>query len=156
MESHEIFREAMNRTGIKTIAGHLRLSTSLLYKWCQPSDTPDASGAANPLDRVRHFCAFTGDASPVMWLCEQCGGYFVRNPDPGEAPPDLMMLDETRRIVREFSQLFDAITKSLDEDGTVSPCEAERIRREWEDLKRVGEGFVRACEAKKSPSTGEN
>ena len=150
MQSHEVLKESVSHAGAKVLSSRLGISSSLLYKWCQPSDSPDASGSTNPLDRILRFCEATGETAPVEWLCEQCGGFFCCNPDVETDPSPFQMMDETRQIVREFSELLDAITVSLNDDQKLTTQEAGRIRREWEDLKRVGEGFVHACEKKTS------
>ena len=70
MESFEILKQAVNNLGVKSIAADMNLSTSLIYKWCQPKDTPDAAGADNPLDRIAKIYDLTGDDTPVRWLCD--------------------------------------------------------------------------------------
>ena len=52
----------------------------------------------------------------------------------------------TRRIVREFSDLLDVLTESIENDGVIDLKEAESIRTEWEKLKSSAESFVSACE----------
>ena len=56
MESHEVLKKAMDNLGVKSVASKLNLSTSLVYKWCQPSESPNDSGAENPLDRLDRIC----------------------------------------------------------------------------------------------------
>ena len=146
MQSHEVLKESVRHAGVKALSSHLNVSGSLLYKWCQPSDCPDASGSANPLDRILHFCEATDDTSSVEWLAEQCDGFFCRNPDVETDTIPIGMASETRRVVREFSELLDAITDGLEDDERISRPETERIRKEWEDLKRAGEHFVSTCE----------
>ena len=52
----------------------------------------------------------------------------------------------TQKILQEFSDLLDAVSSSVENDGDIDAKEAKRIRREWEDLKRITESFVVACE----------
>jgi hypothetical protein len=145
MKSHEVLKQAMSAVGVKAIAAEMNLSTSLLYKWCQPKDTPDAPGAENPLDRLLKICQLTGSDRPVRWLCEQTGGYYSANPVPGNNR-SLPLINATRSILKEFTQLLDAVSESFENDGNISRREADRIRREWEDLKSLAESFVHACE----------
>ena len=145
MDSYEVIKKSVSDLGVKSVAGDLGLSTSLIYKWCQPTDTEDASGADNPLDRLARVYELTGDTGPIQWLCEKADGYFVPNSplQPGEAIPLLHM---TRRIVREFSDLLDVLTESIENDGKIDLQEAEKIRTEWEQLKSSAESFVASCE----------
>jgi len=47
MRSHEVLERAADTIGVTMLASKLRLSSALIYKWCQESDPddPDASGA---------------------------------------------------------------------------------------------------------------
>ncbi len=146
MKSHEVLKNAIDGTkGVKQVAADMSLSASMVYKWCEPAGGQEAAGAVNPLDRVLAVCQSSGSSLPVVWLCEQLGGCFVENPKP-ERRTRMELLSGTRNILKEFSDLLDAITRSTSDDGRVDKEEAERIRREWENLKRITEAFVRACE----------
>ncbi len=144
MDSYEVLRDAIKDTGVKTVASEMGLSTSLIYKWCEPSEGHTAAGADNPLDRVARLCSVTGSNEPVAWLCERIDCFLVANPDvdkQGQIP----VLNATKTILREFSEVLEAVTDSVT-DSHVDAKEAKRIRSEWEELKREGEQFVVACE----------
>ena len=145
MDSHEVLKEAINRLGVKAVAARMGLSESMVYKWTQPSGGDDASGARNPLDRLDEIIALTGDRAPMEGLAERCGGFFVQAP-PAEPIGSITAIHSTQTIRKEFSDLLDAVTKALEGDNRISPDEARRIRREWENLKRIGERFVAWCE----------
>jgi len=145
MDSHEVMREAFKEKGVKAVAAAMNLSTSLLYKWCEPKDSPDAAGADNPLDRLAKIFEVTGDRAPVAWLCRQADGFFVRNPSPN-VRSKIDLLRVTQGILKEFTELLDAVSKSFEDDGNIDANEAKRIRSEWEDLKTAMESFVVACE----------
>jgi hypothetical protein len=146
VESHEVLKKAMSGpVGVKQLAADLSLSTSLLYKWCEPSEGSEAAGTGNPLDRIEQICRRTGDLGPATWLCERLGGFFVENPRVS-AKASQALLPVTQKILREFSDLLDVITRSVEDDARVDKTEARRIRAEWENLKRVAEQFVIACE----------
>jgi len=148
MESYEILKNAMNKIGIKSVAADLNLSTSLIYKWCQSKDGPEASGVENPLDRVCAICELTKDRSPINWLCEKNDGYFVENPDPATAKnPDSNPLLGAQEILSEFSGLLQVVSQSIENDQRIDREEAGKIRSVWEKLKSVTETFVVACEA---------
>ena len=145
MDSYEVLKNSVSDLGVKSIASDLGLSTSLIYKWCQPSDSEAASGAGNPLDRLAKVHELTGDTGPARWLCQKADGYFVPNA-PTRDEDAVPLLHMTRRIVREFSDLLDVLTESIENDGKVDLKEAGNIRIEWESLKSTAESFVGACE----------
>ena len=142
--SHEVLKAAVDRAGVKAVAAKLGLSPAMVYKWCAE---PEGSGTPNPLDRLADLIALAKDPSPAVWLCQAAGGIFVTNPDPKKLADPLAVLAQTQKMVREFSDLLEAIAQSMG-DGKVDAQEAQRIRREWETLKRHTEGFVRSCEPK--------
>lgn len=141
MKSHEVIKETVDALGAKKVASELGISLSLLYKWSEPSDE---SGAQNPLDRTAQLSKITNDPRPVMWLCQQMNGVYVRNPTPIEGKLDVMK--ETQRLLKEFSDLMLAVGTAW-EDARVTPAEAAKIRAEWDELKSVAETFVLRCEA---------
>lgn len=145
MNSHEVIKKSVSDLGVKSVASDLGLSTSLIYKWCQPTDSEDASGADNPLDRLARVHELTGDTGPIQWLCQKADGYFVPNA-PLQEIEAIPLLHMTRRIVREFSDLLDVLTESIENDGKIDLNEAEKIRVEWEELKSSAESFVSSCE----------
>lgn len=145
MNSYEVLKKSVSDLGVKSVASDLGLSTSLIYKWCQPTGSEDASGAENPLDRLARIFELTRDTGPVQWLCQQAGGYYVPNV-PTEEIDAIPLLHMTRRIVREFSELLDVLTESIENDGVIDLDEAANIRYEWEKLKSSAESFVSSCE----------
>lgn len=147
MLSHEVLREAAEKVGVKALAAELRLSPAMVYKWCEEAsaDEPDASGARNPLDRIRDIVRFTGHTQVVHWLCEQADGFFVENPTVRTERVGGALLLETQSLVQAFSKLLDEVSRSAD-DAHISAAEADRIRDSWGKLKSTGEAFVVACE----------
>ena len=151
MKSYEVIRQATEEPGVKAVAAALHVSAALVYKWCEPpesSEDPDASGAKNPLDRVRELYHITKDIHLIRYLCHEAGGFFVSHP---EVPARSKSLDEhifteTRSMVREFSELLDTVTESLEKTPGIQIEEAGEIRQKWEDLKSCVERFVIACE----------
>jgi len=149
MESFEVIRGAVSRVGAKKVAVGLHVSLSLVYKWCEdPGDGSDdeASGARNPLDRIRALAACTGDTAPIDWLCQQAGGTFVPNPSPRLADVGAEYISHTQQIIQNFSDLLGVVSASITDDGRVDAGEAVRIRAQWQELKQYGEAFVLACE----------
>ena len=150
MKSYEVIRQAVDEPGVKAVAAALRVSPALVYKWCEPPadvDDPDQSGARNPLDRVREMYLLTKDIRLVRWLCNEAGGFFVANPVPElRKSLDENIFTETRGMVREFSELLDTVTESVENKPGIDVREADEIRQKWEDLKACVEKFVISCE----------
>jgi len=150
MDSNQVLRNAIEKVGAKKVAGDMRVSLSLVYKWCQPSAADDStiepSGARNPLDRVAALLESTGDADVVQWLCEQAEGFFVRDSEAGDRRIDAEYIANTQRIIEDFSRLLRAMSDAITDDGEVDQAEARKIRTQWQRLKRYGEAFVCACE----------
>lgn len=154
MHSHEVMREVLKKTSAKQIAADMGLSLSLIYKWAEPPEDETGSGASSPLDRVGQLIRITHDALIAQWVCEQADGFFIRNP---HTEPATDTLRATNDIVQEFADMLATIA-TASADHTITKDEAKVIRRRWEELKSVTEGFVKAAEggsygpAKPAPS----
>jgi len=152
-KSYLVLKKAIESAGVKAVSAQMNLSQSLIYKWCQDSEECDeviqASGAANPLDRLQKIYEVTQDESMIAWACEMADGYFVKNPPKGKGSVDVNILKNIQRFIKEFSEALDVISESYNRGKRITEQEAKKIRKEWEDLKRVGEGFVGACESGK-------
>ncbi|MDP7011122.1 MAG: hypothetical protein QF685_07065 [Verrucomicrobiota bacterium] len=125
----------------------MKLSTSTIYKWAESPDTGSASGISNPLDRTLALCEATGDFRIIRWLCEQSDGFFVENSvakDNGEQAQRLA--PATSQVVKQFADLLSTVASAAS-DSKIGTHEAENIRKEWEGLKRIAEGYVKCCEA---------
>ena len=150
MKSHEVIRQAVEEPGVKAVAAAMKVSPALVYKWCEPpanEEDPEQSGARNPLDRARDLYELTRDIRLVRWLCNAAGGFFIANPSLElRRSLEESIFAETRGMVREFSELLDAVTESVEDDPGIDPHEADIIRQKWEDLKACVERFVLACE----------
>lgn len=150
MKSHELLRLVIDGVGTKQVASDMKVSTSLVYKWCQnPVDqgAREASGARNPLDRVMSLVESTSDRRPVEWLCGEVGGYFVERADVDLEEVDAECLRHTQALLSQFSELLQVISDSLANEARIDETEAREIRNCWQSLQSQGELFVRACEA---------
>ena len=143
MQSHEVLKRSFEKTSPKAVASELGISLSLVYKWAQ-EQSQTGSGSRNPLDRIVEIAKITDHIEIIEWLCEQCGGYFVRNP-PSHCQKGFEVLPATNEIVRQFSGLLERISQAA-VDNSITHDEAEEIRGCWDKLKGYGEGFVRCCE----------
>jgi hypothetical protein len=150
MKSYDVIRQAVDEPGVKAVAGALKVSPALVYKWCEPpaeEGEPDQSGAKNPLDRVREMYELTKDIRLIRFLCNEAGGFFVANPVPDlRKSIDESVFGQTRAMVRDFSELLEAVTESVEDDALIDLNEADIIRQKWEDLKACVEKFAVACE----------
>ena len=144
MQSHEVMRDVLKKTSAKQIAAEMGLSLSLIYKWAEPPEDESGSGTGSPLDRVGQLLRVTGDARVAQWVCEQSGGFFIRNPQ--NLPRSQALIPITNDIVHEFADMLATIATSSG-DSVITKDEAKNIRRRWEELKSVTEGFVAACES---------
>lgn len=148
-KSFEVLKQVISKVGVKKVAAELNVSQSLVYKWCQDSQDPEAwlpSGASNPLDRIQRIYELTEDPDLIQWMCQLGKGYFVKNPNE-PVNIDSRVMNNIHLLIKEFSETLDAISRSYGEDKRISCDEAQSIRKEWEDLKRIGESFVLACES---------
>lgn len=144
MDAHEVMREVLKRTSAKQIAADMGLSLSLIYKWAEPPEDDSGSGASSPLHRVGQLVRITQDVRIAQWVCEQAGGFYIRNPH--NFPPAGPLIPVTNDIVQEFADMLATIAMAAADD-TVTKEEAKKIRARWEELKSVTEGFVHAAEA---------
>ncbi|MBZ0166952.1 MAG: hypothetical protein K8I00_09100 [Candidatus Omnitrophica bacterium] len=152
-KSYQVLKKGIDKVGVKAVAARMNVSQSLVYKWCQDADDTNKivpSGAANPLDRLQMIYEITGDGEIINWMCQQAGGFFAPNPRDAElSTVGGKVLKSVHSMIKEFSEALEVISQSYNEGKRITKQEAEGIRKEWEDLKCIGEGFVRACEAGK-------
>ncbi len=146
MQSHELLKEVLKKTGAKQIAADMALSLSLIYKWTEVPEDKNGHGASNPLDRIEQLLRITGDRRIAQWVCERAGGFYITNPDPAGHQHLESLMPATNSIVQEFADMLQVIAAAA-ADQAISPGEATSIRARWEELKTVTEGFVRSAES---------
>lgn len=144
MQSHEVLKEVLEKTSAKQIAADLNLSLSLIYKWAEPPNPDSGTTSSNPLDRIDQLIQSTQDVRIVHWICQRTGGFFIKNPKITHAHPEFL-IPATNSIVQEFADLL-AVIASAAADNSIDATEARNIRKRWETLKSVTEGFVACCE----------
>ena len=146
MKSHRLLKRVYKDTSVQIIARDMNLSPSTVYKWAEAPDTGSASGIPNPLDRALSLYKATGDPRLIHWLCEQTGGFYVGNTVPAEKGKTPQRLaPATSKVVKQFADLLSTVASAAS-DSKITEREARSIRREWEKLKRVAEGYVQCCE----------
>ena len=144
MPSHEILREAFEKVSPKEVSQSMGVSLSLVYKWAQPPAGQGSGGIPNPLDRAAELIALLRNPALIKWLCRSAGGYFVRNPSH-HADEEKGLVPVTIEILQQFADLLGAITDAA-ADHKITKKETKIIRKHWDELKSIAEGFVRACE----------
>ncbi|MFP6875155.1 MAG: phage regulatory CII family protein [Verrucomicrobiales bacterium] len=117
---------------------------SPLYTSGRNQERIPGSGSRNPLDRVIALINSTRDPRIIEWICEQSGGYFVRNPETIDGE-NYEVMPATSQIVEQFAALLAEISKAAHDDS-ITTRESQRIRRVWDALKSFAEGFVNCCE----------
>ena len=143
MQSHEVLREVFEKCSPKQIAAELDVSLSLVYKWAEPPGV-DGQPSTNPLERVASLYRCSQAERLLQWLCQQAGGFFIKNPKIHHAHPDYL-IPATNQIVQEFADLL-AVIATAAADNQISGKEAKTIRARWEELKSVTETLVTCCE----------
>ena len=139
MNSKEALKRACAGQGVKEIAESLHISPTAIYNQINDPDKNDI------LNRFVDFVNACGNDIPIEWVSEQLNGIFVRNPDIIVAKHDSMQPPYVPDALKEFSDVLLEISKAM-EDENITQEEAERIRKEWDELKIVLERFVLACE----------
>ena len=146
MKSHRLLKRVFKDSSVQIIAHDMNLSPSTVYKWAEAPDSGSASGIPNPLDRALSLYDATGDPRVIHWLCEQTGGFYVDNSaanSNGETSQPLA--PATSKVVKQFADLLSTVASAAS-DSKINQREARAIRREWEKLKRIAEGYVQCCE----------
>lgn len=137
MDSKQAMKAACKDVGVKNVAEVLGLSPTAIYNQINDPDKHDI------LEKFVDFCNACENDVPVKWVCEELNGTFIRNQDIKieKGSYQHCMSD----ALKEFGDVISEIGKAM-EDGVVTTDEAQAIRKEWEDLKRVMESFVLAGE----------
>ncbi len=152
MNSKEAMRIACGTAGVKSVAASLGLSATAIYNQINDESKNDI------LQRFVDFVTACEDDTPIHWVSEQLNGVFVKNPDIS-VDPKVILDDYVPNSLKEFSDVIKEISIAM-KDNQVTRDEAEKIRKEWEELKILLETFVLACEfgmiKPEEPETGEN
>lgn len=138
MNSKEALKKACKERGVKEIAQSLRLSPTAIYNQINDPEKNDI------LSKFVDFVNACGNDIPVEWVCEELNGIFVKNPNI-VAESDYMKPPYVPEALKEFSDVILEIGNAM-EDDSITPEEAVKIRKEWDELKIVLERFVLACE----------
>ncbi|NVN92481.1 MAG: hypothetical protein HXX11_18045 [Desulfuromonadales bacterium] len=134
MNTYDAIRRSISG---KTVlhAKELHVSTSLLYKWQEPSTDFTDSGAFNPLDRIEKIIktslelntAREDALAPVQFLADRFNCLLI--PLPEQSPTLKNMHSQLAVLVKEFSHLMEGTARAM-EDGRITAEELRAIDRE--------------------------
>ncbi len=138
MDSKAAMRQACEKVGIKNIALALNISQTALYNQINDDKRSDL------LQRFVDFVNACEDDTPLNWVCEQCNGLFIKNPDiqVKEVKSPTQSISDS---LNKFSDVIKEISNAI-ADQRITLDEAEGIRAKWEELKTLMEAFVLSCE----------
>ncbi|MGE0919463.1 hypothetical protein [Trichlorobacter lovleyi] len=137
METHEVLKTAIGKPTDAVIKA-LRVSKSTVYKWTEPIEDINDSGAINPLDRVEAIIATalsfgrpTEQAfGPIQYLATRFNGVFI--PSVPQHTSKNEIFRQTFETSKSFSDLLNSIGASTAPDSEsgekLSPNEHKQIR----------------------------
>ena len=138
MNSKEALKKSCEDRGVKEIAESLKISPTAIYNQINNPEKNDI------LNKFVDFANACDNDIAVEWVAEQLNGIFVRNPNV-VAKHDSMTPPYVPAALKEFSDVIREISNAM-VDEKITPEEAAKIRKEWDELKIVLERFVLACE----------
>ena len=141
MKSHELLKSIIKPYGCKQVASALKLSLSIIHKWTQPR--PDGRSAElNPLDRLLALMQATKDLRPLHWLCEQCGGYFVKHL-PLKVWRKLTLAKAVAVVLASMGK-YVTLMAQAELAGKVSPEMEAKLAVAWQEILTEGGSFMAA------------
>lgn len=133
--SKEIMKEATAVVGVKAIAFALKMAPSTLYNSMNNEDSPDIA------QRFVDLNTLCGNDLLIKWACSELGGTFVPNLQLTESALQREATDVVASALKEFAEIVTVIGEVI-ADNKITADEPAKVRKEWEDLKSVMEGFV--------------
>jgi len=140
--SDGILRKAAEGINIKELAADLgkvegkdTLSVSYIYQQLR-GDTK----IKNILERCRVWLKHDKSGTILQWLCNENEGYFVKRISNKKCSNQVVA-----KLMKEFAEVISTIADAL-LDGKVSMTEYKNLRKEWQDVQSIMEGFLDACE----------
>jgi transcriptional regulator with XRE-family HTH domain len=118
MQSHEVLKAAFKKSTPKAIASEIGVSLSLIYKWAQ-EQSDSGSGSKNPLDRIMEIFRLTQHIEIIEWICEQSGGYFVKEEIREEDNQPLDVFPAMNEILFQFSELLSKISEAAKDNSSM-------------------------------------
>ncbi len=138
MKSQKLIRKVLRKANPKQVAADAGVSLSTLYKWSEEGE----SRRRNPLELAAALARSTGDRRLVQWQCAEAGGFFMENPKVAKVTPEPFVAS-VFRLERELAGLQALLARAGEH---FSRKEVKRLRKRWDRVKSVLEGFVWRCE----------
>lgn len=136
MKTYEVLKKSIQGDYVDH-AKALRLSTSTLHKWTEPTVDFSDSGALNPLDRVETIIATSqalGHApesalAPIQYLATRFGGVYIPSIHTSNSLGELSQhVFASLKAFGELMQQVGSATSPASESGVkISPNERKRI-----------------------------
>ena len=138
MDSKEAMKKACEDVSVAKVAECLKLSKTALYNQMNDPDRQDI------LQKFIEFNAACENDISLGWVCEECNGVFVKNPDTEKIKQQISdnCIPDS---LQEFSDVIREISKAM-KDGNVSREEVKIIRKEWEEVKIILETAILSWE----------
>jgi len=142
MHSHEAIQTSINGKTIEQTKA-LRLSSSTVHKWQEPSTDFTDSGSLNPLDRIETIIqtalnlgtSLDKALAPVQYLAERFG--LVVLSFPHEKPSVHTCEKQLLHVIEEFGDLARESSRALN-NGPMDRRDAEKIKKEgWEAIRQI-------------------
>ncbi len=144
MKSYELVGLIKKQVGCKQLAADMHVSPNLVNKWTRPR-ADGRSTELNPLDRADALQQIARGPRVAMWICQRAGGIYVANPAAGELPRNVTLLRAQGRVQAELARWLELMAEAS-AAGRLPPARVRALREQWDRLKSIGEGFVRAGE----------
>ncbi len=152
MRSHEAIQTAISGKTIEH-AKALRLASSSVHKWQEPSIDFTDSGSLNPLDRIETVIQTSLNLgtdpekamAPLYYLAERFNQITISLPTSDRCTKELTK--ELLQMIEEFSDLTKEVSDTL-EDGEVRRSEAKRVDKAgWILIRTIAELVTKMNEA---------
>ncbi len=151
MNTRKVLKDALKDCDRKAVADAVGMSVGSLNNQVAGEHPYTPKGKTqNLLERMYNLIdqTYTENGRMVIMeaLAEEFGFMLIRNPSimTDKSPA----MTQVAAMLKKFGAVVDEVGAAL-ADGRIEKHEAERIRAEWEILKRTGEEFVTCCEAGK-------
>ncbi|NOQ52481.1 MAG: hypothetical protein GQ578_09735 [Desulfuromonadaceae bacterium] len=136
MESYDAMRQLVGGDA-REMAKRIGRSSSLIQKWCEPSNDYSDSGAYNPLDRLEGMMDEAEKLNkhpreiyaPIRYL-SQDRGVFI--PLPQNSCSIEQICDQTARVIKEVGEALSAAGALL-EQKNLTPIARKRALKEIDE-----------------------
>lgn len=129
MNTAELLKRSLS-VNAKYLSAELNITERTVHKWLSGEQR-------NPIDRLQIIMDNCESTGVLDYLCHRFGGYFIKHNIDEENSPAVCA-----EACREFGELISVIGDSL-KDGNIDLSEFYKIKKEWNDLQSIIEGFLK-------------